>query len=530
MMRTHIKRRAADIAGAGASFDLAVEVWQRRRWLAIGVFVLVAVGAITAAWSLPDLYRSTSTVLVARQQVSEAFVRASVTAELETRIQTIHQEIMSRARLTGVITRLNLYPDLRGDLPLDAIVERMRRDIQLELKGVEQMAGRAATIAFAVSYTGRDPQKVAEVANTLAALYVEENTRSRERQAHRTAAFLKEQLDSITRELDAQQRRVAEFRLRHTAELPQQLEANLAALERLNSQLRLNGEYQLRAVERGERLERQLGEAKRRPADAPAVPKPLADLAAKRQELAQLRRQYSGRHPDVIRVIAEIETLEERTTGLETPPAEPSAEDSVERIEQHVARSVAELAALREEERFLRTTIREYEARVETAPKRAQELQELSRDQETTKERHDAVLRQYEAAQLAATLEERQNIEQFRVLDPAIAPVRPSAPNRLWLIVMGLVAAAGLGFGAMLAMERLDTSFHTADDLRAFAGVPMVATVRLIRTPADVRQERRRAGLVVAALVVAVGIVAAGSYYIAGNNEQLVRLATRSRS
>src|SRR5206468_2847581 len=106
-----------------------------------------------AAMSLPNLYRATATVLIERQQqVSEAFVRPSVTAELETRIQTIHQQVMSRARLTDVITRFGLYPDLRSVVPIDALVERMRREIQLTLKGVDQSTGRTSTIAFTLSY------------------------------------------------------------------------------------------------------------------------------------------------------------------------------------------------------------------------------------------------------------------------------------------------------------------------------------------------------------------------------------------
>src|SRR5262249_27407544 len=147
---------------------------------------------VSAAVSLPNLYRATATVLVERQQVSEAFVRPSVTAELETRIQTINQRGMSRQRLSEVITKLNLYPELRGKAPMDALVPRLRRESQLGLKGVvEQGAGRNATIAFTLSYTGGDPQLVARVANTLAAFYADENAKSRERSATQTTEFLR---------------------------------------------------------------------------------------------------------------------------------------------------------------------------------------------------------------------------------------------------------------------------------------------------------------------------------------------------
>src|SRR3954468_10183800 len=104
-------------------FDFVLDIWQRRKWLPLLVFIGAFAGAASLALSLPDIYRATATVMVERQQVSEAFVRPSVTAELETRIQTIHKQVMSRARLSDVIKRLNLYPDLRGQVPVDAIVE-----------------------------------------------------------------------------------------------------------------------------------------------------------------------------------------------------------------------------------------------------------------------------------------------------------------------------------------------------------------------------------------------------------------------
>ena len=178
-----------------------------------------------------------------------------MTAELETRIQTIHQRVTSRARLADLINRLGLYPELRGVVPVEVIVERMRRDIQLQLKGVEQSTGRSTTISFSVGYSGRSPHSVAEVTNTLAGFYVEENTSSRARQAAKTAEFLSGQLAEAKRVLDDQERQTSEFTLRHTDELPGQLQANLAAIERLNTQVRLNGEYQLRLMERRERLE-----------------------------------------------------------------------------------------------------------------------------------------------------------------------------------------------------------------------------------------------------------------------------------
>jgi polysaccharide chain length determinant protein (PEP-CTERM system associated) len=525
-----MRRRLSTVKGgskdAASAYEFASQAWQRRKWLAILAFCVIAAATFCVTLALPDLYRATASVLVERQQVSEAYVRTSVTAELETRIQTIHQQVMSRARLTDVINRLDLYRDLRDHMPIDAIVQRMRRDIQLELKGVDQTTGRTATIAFTLGYSGRDPETVALVANTLVGLYVDENTKSREQQASRTATFLKDQLAEVKRGLDDQERRANDFKMEHTGELPQQLEVNLAALERLSSQLRLNGEYQLRAIERRERFEKQLSEAASAEPDLPPSA-PISKLPQLYRDLAELQTQFSDHYPDVIRVKAEIAALERQLAPQQAKPDSPKPVDAPARIRQALAENDAELASLKEQEKLLRQMIGGYEARAENAPKRQQELQDLLRDYETTKEHYQTLLKRYEDARLAATLEESQNVEQFRVLDPAIPPTRPAAPDRMRLVIMGLIAAIAFAFGVVLAAERLDTTFHTLEDLRNFTNAPTLATIRPIITAGDRRRQRRRVALIAVAAVVFVMLVGTGTYRYSAGNEQLVRMMTR---
>ena len=526
-MKTRLGKVKHDASDTASANEMAVAVWQRRKWLAAVAFCAVVVVAVSVTLALPEWYKATASVLVERQQVSEAFVRTSVTAELETRIQTIHQQVMSRARLTDVINRLDLYRELQEVMPLDAIVQRMRRDIQLELKGVDQTTGRTATIAFTLSYSGRDPETVALVANTLVGLYVEENTKSREQQASRTATFLREQLAEVKGGLDNQERRANDFKMQHTSELPQQLEVNLAALERLTTQLRLNGEYQLRSIERRERFEKQLAEAgSAEPAAQPSAPP--SKLPQLYRDLAELQTQFSDHYPDVIRVKAEIAGLERQLARQQTNGNGPKPVDATTRIRQALGETDAELASLKEQETFLRQTIEGYETRLENAPKRQRELQDLLRDYETTKEHYQTLLKRYEDAQLASTLEESQNVEQFRVLDPAIPPTRPAAPDRTRLLMMGVIAAIAFAFGVVLAAERLDTTFHTLEDLRSFTNAPTLGTIRPILTQSDRRRQRWRVALIAIGAVVLLGLVGVGSYRFSDGNEQLLRMTTRA--
>jgi protein tyrosine kinase modulator len=511
--------------------DLALDAWRRRKWLAVAMFAAVACAAGTVAMSLPNLYRAAATVLVERQEVSEAFVRPSVTAELDTRLQTIREAVMSRTQLTDLIQRLGLYPDLRSTVPIEDLVARMRRELALDIKGVEsQLSGRTSTIAFTISYSGRDAATVARVANELARMYVEQNTTLRAGQASKTAAFLKAQLDEVRKELDTYERRQNDFKLSHIGELPQQVDANLASLERLNTQLRLNGENQLRLLDRRDRLERQRLDAAASPQrTAPSSPE-AERLAKLSQQLADLRKQFTDEYPDVARLRAEVDTLSEQVAQHQPPQREAAGDgDGAAQTSAALADVGTELRALKDEEHALRQSISLYQDRVENVPKRQQELQDLSRDYGSIRERYDSLAKRYEEAQLAESLEQGRNAEQFRVLDPAIPPRYPVAPVRMKILVIGFALAIGLAIAAVIGAEKLDTTFHNAEEVRAFVGLPTLATVPLIASRALIWRRRRRAAVLGLSVVVGLTLILAGSRHIATGNEQLVRMMERSR-
>src|SRR5262245_60103079 len=303
---------------------LILTVANRRKWLALVVFLLPFTIGASFLTFLPNIYQSTATVLIERQQVPEVFVRPTVTSELETRLRTISQDILSRSRLEAIIVRFGLYADQRRNQPIEAVVARMQRDIDVDLKGIDQRRG--PTFAFAVSYRGHDPQTVAQVANTLASFYVEENSKVRGRQAAGTAQFLKAQLIEARNRLQDQERRVSQFKRRNLADLPQPTEMTVGLIYRLYTQLRLNLDSQARLTERrlalGRRAEQVPIAIDAAGAGGTGLPiQPTADdIPRLRQHLRQLRTRYTDQHPDVVRVRAMIADLETQPADA-APPA-----------------------------------------------------------------------------------------------------------------------------------------------------------------------------------------------------------------
>src|SRR5260370_13366284 len=166
----------AEAVRRGSAVETVKSAWGRRKWLGLVVFAVPFVTAASLIIFMPSLYRSTATILVDRQQVPESMVRPTVTSALETRLHTISQEILSRSRLDALIKQFNLYDELRRRLPLEPGIERVRQDIKLELKSVQQTEDRrAATVAFALSYDGRNPETVARGTHTPAARHIEED-------------------------------------------------------------------------------------------------------------------------------------------------------------------------------------------------------------------------------------------------------------------------------------------------------------------------------------------------------------------
>jgi polysaccharide chain length determinant protein (PEP-CTERM system associated) len=525
--------------------DTLLAVWSRRRWLAILAFAAPMSAAVSLIAFLPNIYRSTATVLVDRQQIPEAFVRSTVTSALETRLHTISQEILSRSRLEALINRFDLYPGLRDRIPLEHVIGRMRKDIKLELTNVEAKNQREVTVAFTISYQGTDPGTVSLATNTLASFYIEENLKVRERQATGTAEFLKVQLGETKGRLDEQEQRVSEFKRRHMGELPQQMEANLATLERLHAQLRLNADNQTRAVERRQTLSSQLAEADSLLSPGSLVPgAPAASpessearLARLKQELTRLRTQFRERYPDVVLLAAEVSALERELADAKSrePKAEekPAAQPTqltpyVLRLKEALSEAEADIKVFKGEERRLKDSIATYQARVENVPRREQEFRELSRDYESTRELYQSLLKRYEEAQLAESMEQRQKGEQFRVLDPAIPNLEPAAPNRFRLLLMGLIGSLGLAVGAIALAERIDTSFHTLDDLRAFSAVPVLVSIPKIVTQTDLRRTQWRTRLAASAACVGLVLIVGAAYFTAHGNERLVSLLARS--
>ncbi len=536
-------------SGRGPGLAHLLDILRRRRALAVLPFLFVLAAAASLAFFLPGLWTAKALILVDRQQVPEAFVKPTVNNDVESQLLTLSQQILSRAQLLRIAQEYNLYPDLRRSRTPEEIVEQMRRDIRIEIQGDNERARRtpdSRTIAFSVSYSAPSPVIAQRVTNRLAALYVEENSRARERQAAGTSEFLETQLAEVRGRLQAQERKITDYKEKYLGELPEQREANTRTLERLQQQLQIAGDNNRRAEERRQLLTRTLADIDQSvdlpTTGATAGPNPTpaeaaaARLSLMRQELAEMKTRYSDKYPDVIALKQQIAVAEAETAALakkQRPAAvtvakrtgkEPPQNAYVQSLMSQLDQATVEAKATREEIANLGRQMTVYQRHLENTPKREQELNLITRDYETTRELFRSLLAKRGEAEIAADLEQRQKGENFRIIDPAALPERPTGPNRLRLLLVGLVLGLAASGIAVVVSEQIDTSYRTVEELRASVPAPVLSTIPRIATEADRTRSQRQRRLAAAAVAIGLLAVIGSSAAIAHDNHALVGL------
>jgi len=481
----------------------------RRKWyiiIPLGLAIVISYGVYKY---LPKEYRASTVILVRAQKVPESYVRATLTEPVTERLNVISQEILSRTRLELIIKELNLYPDMRNKLHMEEIVNLMKAKIGIR---VEQES------AFSISFEGKDPQTVMTVTNKLASMYIEENLKSRESRVEGTAQFIGRELQTVESSLRKKDEMLRRYKEKNLGQLPQQLDANLRLLDRLQEQYRTTNDNLRAAEDRMVLLQTQIEQtvdqqSERRRVLATSSSKRIVQsnpedplvvqLNALKRELADTEAKYTGNHPDVAdlkrkiaAVVAKVKKQEEererRLKNLNERPAEmvaandldtlPSGSDSaadelVAQYKGQLTDTQAEIRRMKGELETLKEQMVIYQRRVEDTPKREQEMVNLTRDYDLLRGQFQSLMDKKYQAQMAENLERKQQGEQFMVLDPARLPEKPFKPNRNGLLAMGALIGLGIGLGLTWFKESMDRSFHEVSEVESYLKLPVVATL-----------------------------------------------------
>jgi len=457
--------------------DLRAILSRRRRALflpAIAVFLL----AVVIAFVLPSVYRSSATILIEEQEIPVDLVQTTVSSYAQQRLQGINQRIMSTSRLLEIIKSLKLYPELQGKENPDEIAAIMRKDIALDFiqaEVVDPKTGRAstATIAFSLTYYGKDPTQTQKVASVLSSLFLEENLKVREKTVREASSFLEDEAKNVKNEMAEIDRKIAQYKEEHINELPELLQVNMQSLQNIEMNSDRLSEQMRGLREREGYLNSQLA----------SIPQSQGQMQKNRLEelqvkLDNLKTRFSDQYPDVIEVKSEIAKIEKENKDKGVAVSGVMADNPAYiNLAAQLASTRSEIASVGKQITANEEKITHYRTLIEATPKVEEFYRTLISERDNLQHKYSELRQKHMQAQVAQGLEKNQQGERFSLIEPPLLPEKPSKPNRLAIILIGVVLGIGAGVGTAAMLEFSDQSIRTPEALSRLTSCPVLATI-----------------------------------------------------
>jgi len=508
--------------GSRKTWDEYFKVLQRRRrWMA-GLFFAGWFLMWASAWILPPEFRSEALILVEQQSVPKDLVTPNVNSDLQDRIQTMTQQILSRTQLQRIIDEHNLYWKKKARLSPDELIEKMRNDIQIELVRSSQSGSRQESTAFKISYVAPSPKLSQDITAQLTSLFIDENLRTRQQRSEDTTSFLENQLSEAKKSLQDQESKIQMFKSQYGGQLPSQSGLNGQSLSAMQGRLQSLNESLTQAEQQQISLESLS-------AQYHAIHNHGGDdgLAKMKADLADLRAKYTENHPDVKRLKQQIAAIESKNASAkgkdqnagESSPgsyADLAEMAPVIQIDNQLRSNKLDIESKRSQIKALESQIAGFQGRLMSAPLREQQLAELTRDYDQSRTYYESLLSKKNQSELATNLERRQQGEQFQLLDPASLPTKPSFPDRMKMSLWGILVGILFAGAAVAICEATDDKVYNEKDLKEIVSARILASIPPMPTVAEQQLQAKRLRqeyLVSAAALAVIGLGFLISFY-----------------
>lgn len=513
--------------GSSGQFDLQrfLDI-ARRRHLHFLISLFVGWALVWgASWVMHPIYKSSTLILVEEPTMPKDYVAPNISNDLQDKLQSITQQILSRTRLLTVANNLHLYEGSGRSLTPDERVERMQKDVKIDLVRDER---NNEITAFRISYSARDPHVAQQVTQQLADIFIHENLRARQQESEDTTKFIQEQLDDARAGLAEQEAKVRAFESSHVGALPSQQASNLQILSGLQSQLQ-NEQDALNTAKQQhvyyQTLLQQSRESRTQTAATTAGSSELTavdgELARLQAQLADLSSRYTDRYPDVVKLKEQIAKTQRLRNQLASNAAahgsdsasgsQASATSPAAQLQSNLHANEVEIANREQAIASLKSRIGEYQGRLNEQPATEQQLAELTRGYDQSKANYDDLLKKMNASSMATTMEQAQQGERFTSLDPPSLPVKPDFPNRLKFCGIGLAVGFALGILVAGGFEFFDPRIYSEKEIKALLPTTVICEIPEVTAPADLALTRKKLRMTWVATGAVVLIVMAGT-------------------
>jgi polysaccharide biosynthesis transport protein len=430
---------------------------RRRRRVALLVGAAFLVVGLGLALGVPSDYVATSVMQIEPRHMALDFLPAQNATPFEDRMRTVKHGVLARPVLERVIRETDFYPGVG----MDEAIERIRRNVEVRLEG--EVPVGAPALLFVVEVHGRDPQKVAKAAELLPRYYAEMTRSVMASQARALRETLDAETAQMSKALADDEARMLAFKSAHADELPEMLEDNARAVGRAQAQIEMRLGLVTDVSHRRQAVLASIPEGP----SAPGMAEASVDAARRRLEAAQAA--YAPEHPDVKRATRELQEVTARRDAELVRFRTGRVGEQLGRLDAEVKEHEARIAQLRKE-------AESYQRRIEAAPRWAQQMFNMNRDYEVLRAKYVSTVSRRTDAAVAESLLAADDPHLFRIVEGAVTPGRPAAPDRPKLVWIAILAAIAASLGGAGLAEWLDPSMRGPEDA-ATLGVPVLAAI-----------------------------------------------------
>ena len=497
--------------------------WQMivyKKYVFIAVSLLCLSIIVWGSFLKPEIYEAKSTVFIERSILKNLVKNIAITTTMmDERLRVISYTMKSRNLLLKVIDELDFDIDMNNP----AAVEKLVLDFQENTKIKMVSKAKKGTDLFTVSYRNKDPKLTMDYVNTLVRMAVEENISAKREEAYEANRFLTEQRAFFKKKLNAAVEKISNFRKDKGIFMAideriivGEIKVAQDSLEELNIKMsELNAKKA--STEKQLKEENIYTVSRLGSSTGASLSKKILYL---HQKLNELLVKYTENYPEVIKIKAAIEILQKQLdSGGDQEVAFEKDGDATEmttlnplyqQLKEELSKIDLELAALTAKEKHLKRIIESKKAYLRNIPEEKKDLAELERDRDTYKRIDAELVLKIGATEVSKYMEVQDKAETFRIVDPAILPTKPVSPNRVLIILFGIVAGLAGGFGAVFFLDNMDNSIKTPEGIKASFNLPVLAVIPRIVTEQDKikmkRMDRTVYGLSIAYLAVIGGL------------------------
>jgi capsular exopolysaccharide synthesis family protein len=491
--RLHVADALAAPGGAGDTLDI-VEYWRaiaKRRWSILGLTVLVAVLTALVVSSLRPEYRATATLLIEQGKskvvsIEEVYNQGVIQREYyQTQVEILKSDEIARK----VVQRLQLtkHPDYdpRQESPsflarlvgsgaseaaaksdddvLKAVVQHFKKDLSVQLVRNSELAQ--------ITFSAYDKDLAAKVPNTLADVYIESDLEARMAMTQKASEWLRDRLGDLRTKVDASERALQEYRDRQGIVDAKGVAMSGASrqLEELTKSL-VDARQRRAETETAYNLVQQArsGRSSMSYDSIPAVLK--SPLVARMKEaeadaekrLSDAAKRYGPEHPKMIQAKAELEAARQNTR---------------KEIDSVVAGIAKEYEIAKANEMSVERALAQSKADIQSLNRKDFQLGILQRDVDQNRNLYEMFVNRLKETSAAGSMQSTI----ARVVDPAVAPMKPYAPNKKQIV--GIASALTLLFAALLALllDRLSNTLNSTSDVETRLSVPALGVLQKIK-------------------------------------------------